>query len=186
MPQSFAPAESGDLIFPFSVLSLQVSSSTGGDQPTSTQELRTSSASGSSLRCSAATVARPVGVVPIIWILSSLQVKCADQRCVRGLNSGTVRPVAASKPTVLSLLWPLRDRAGEPEVQLLVGAILRERDHVLDLQARHHQMLRAEAIATAMSCGLSQRRSISAGIARRVTLQLSGGCRPRSTATLSA
>src|SRR5262249_34372427 len=49
--------------------------SVGGCQPASTQWPRTTSASGSSLRCKAATVARPTGVKPMMVMPSSPQRK---------------------------------------------------------------------------------------------------------------
>src|SRR5258706_13676427 len=51
----------------------------------------------------------------------------------------------------LVALVAVADWAGQPEVHLIVGPAPGERNDVLDLQAGHHQALRAEAVYAAMS-----------------------------------
>src|SRR6266511_33934 len=53
----------------------------------------------------------------------------------------------------LVALVPIANGASQPEVRLVVGPALCERDNVRDLQACHHQMLRAETVpATVLGC----------------------------------
>jgi hypothetical protein len=53
----------------------------------------------------------------------------------------------------LGTLVAITERAGKSEVCLIVATTPGEWDDMLDLQAGHHEVLRAEAIATAVTCG---------------------------------
>ncbi len=53
----------------------------------------------------------------------------------------------------LGALVAIAEWAGKPEVRLIIAATLGERDDMLDLKASYHEVLRAEAIATAVAGG---------------------------------
>ncbi len=89
--------------------------SLGGCQPASTQYALTISASGSSARCRAATVARPVGVSPTTRMPSADQQKCSDQRCVRGLIRTVSMPDSGSRADVRS------ETSGEIQSRGMIG-----------------------------------------------------------------
>lgn len=59
-------------------------------------------------------------------------------RRINGIDFGTFVAIA--------------ERAGKPEVRLIVAATPGEWDDMLDLKACHHKVLWAEAIATAVTC----------------------------------
>lgn len=60
------------------------------------------------LNANATTVARPVGVKPIIKSVSVDQKKCSCQLSVRGLNKGTSDNDFSSKDLSLSDFWRLQ------------------------------------------------------------------------------
>ncbi len=92
----------------------------GGCRPMLTQTARAETASGR-LNRRASTVARPQGVMPTICVPSSLQAKCSCQRCCRGLNSGSILPVAGSMASVRSSLEPLHPAQARQRLSALVS-----------------------------------------------------------------
>jgi hypothetical protein len=75
----------------------------GGCHPAITHYLRAGKMYSLFIR-KAITVARPVGVIPIISALSSLQQKCSAQESWRGLNNITLRLLTGSMACVLAAL----------------------------------------------------------------------------------
>ncbi len=57
---------------------------------------------------STCTVVRLCAVTPMSNAPSCETAKCASQRCVRGLNSGTISPVSGSGPSMAALLAKLQ------------------------------------------------------------------------------
>jgi hypothetical protein len=77
----------------------------GGCQPAVAQSFRTSVIGCSplyrlSFRSSRSQVARPVGVVPMMVVLSADQMKCSDQFWMRGLNNVMIDEVSLSRPVM--------------------------------------------------------------------------------------
>lgn len=81
----------------------------GGCQPAATHCRRTITAMGL-FSCSQTTVARPQGVTPRIRVPFSLQRKCSDHFCCRGLKKLVRIPVSGSTPSVCEPLKLLHNR----------------------------------------------------------------------------
>ena len=127
-----------------------------GCHAVTTQKARTRRASGSSARCSAATVARPTGVWPMIRSPSADQRKCSVPDLQSRIEQrGSRRRVSGSLATVRSALYRLHSGLAQPEVGFLVGPPLRPGEDMFDLKASHHQVLWAQAVAATVSAWLS-------------------------------
>ena len=63
------------------------------------------------------------------------------------IQKGSPSPVSGSLEGPIGLI-PIAQRAAQPEVGFLVASSLGPGEEVLDLEARHHQMLGAQAVAT--------------------------------------
>ena len=129
-------------------LTPQIAQSTGGCQPAMTHNLRATT-SGARLSCNAATVARPVGVKPVMMSPSGVQAKCSLHTSWRGLKRRTFSPVSGSSAATRIALIVVTERAGEPEVVLFGGSAERFRDKVLQIHRRACDLFRGQAVATA-------------------------------------
>ena len=69
----------------------------------------------------ASIVARPQGVCPTIWVVSSLQLKCSCQFCCRGLKIAAVSPVDGSMEYVLVCLRPLQPKQAQARFSRVVA-----------------------------------------------------------------
>lgn len=107
--------------------------SCGGCQPTSTQRRRACMRRGVLSR-RATTVARPTGVNPMICTPSSLQAKCSDQTCVRGLNSTVSCRVSGSCAVVWTPLALLHTEHANQRFSSTDGPPGRFRNDVLDMK----------------------------------------------------
>jgi hypothetical protein len=82
-------------------------SGAGGCHPAATHWRRASTISRLFKR-SATTVARPIGVSPLMRVPPSDHTKCPAQRWARGLNNGMLAPVTGSRAVILELLNSLQ------------------------------------------------------------------------------
>ncbi len=94
--------------------------SLGGCQPTATHACLARTRVGR-LRWRALTVARPVGVAPMIKHPSSDQRKCSCQSWCRGLNNLTTSPLAASSNAIRQ---PLESLHSEQASQRLSSSVM--------------------------------------------------------------
>ena len=118
--------------------------------PLATQKLRALSAMGL-LRRSAATVARPRAVSPMIWMPSSLQLKVLPPPTavwVEELAPSTCLWIA-SDATLFKLIaqW-----AAETEVLKCCLAACRPRENVIQMKSRQGQLLQGQTVLTTSIC----------------------------------
>ena len=92
----------------------------GGCSPTVRNTRRKLRSSGR-FRDSATTVALPMAVRPMMTMKSSLQAKCRDQRCRRGLKSGTTRPVCGSGASIFVYLCALHQGHAQARLSKVVS-----------------------------------------------------------------
>jgi len=98
---------------------------------------------------SASTVARPTTVLPRAWPPSSLQRKCRYQRCCRGSNSRTRRPVWGSLPRDERTLRIVAHRARVAQVVQCGLTTHSPRHNVVDFERFGTQLLLQLAVFAA-------------------------------------